>query len=969
MKKRLLLPLAALAVMLFAGMGSAKALSWTVSGSSTDTTYYTPFNNYYKYSYSQMIYTASELNTGGSKTFTGIAFQIKRLPTQLRNSIRIYMGTTTSSTFSSSTDWKSVSNQTLVYSGVYNPTATGYYYVTLDKPFVYNGTSNLVITVETNTGRCVSSSAQATKFYCATKSNSVLFTYRDNGRYDADTVSSMSGYRGSDRPAIRLYDATTGSTTAISAGPLNDYFTTQYSSTSYFQETFTGTINRLDSTWTTVNDLGAHWKYTTTSTNSGGVGPRSSGNPFAEFYKNSDVTGELISPRLELSKQVRWKLTFYYSNKSWAGDVDQLNIYWRAHVDEEWRLLEEIEDAHNTWTQASYNLPGTSHIQLMFEVEGNTGYGVTLDDIKIEPITTATGVTSTSLYGFVFNTQNTSSSFRDKFIKMNPTDINAQPTAKSVNTLGKVRAAEYANGYLYYVTGAKTLSRVAISATNDQVASPTSLGTISGIDSVGDMAYNSQNSTMYVVGKSGTSWHIYSLNLSTRATTQLGAFSRTNKYALAINAQGQGYVIDSYINNIDLISITMSNGSYSTVANLSEGNGLSQGHFEGYSMTFDKTTGELFFSAAGPHFETSGECGIYKINLNGSNTTWTYIGKPWYENWNVNALYSLPAPITLSINGPSSITQGQSATFTATTVAGASISWTFPSGTPATGSGTSASTTWSVPGTYTVQCVATKNGESVTATKTVTVNAGTLPLSIEGPTNVTAGESATFTATTSSGAAISWTFPSGTPATGNGTSASTTWSIPGTYTVTCQASLNGMSSTATMEVTVVAGELPLSIDGPEAIYVGENATFTATTTSGASINWVANGGNPATGTGASFTTSWAAPGTYTVNCSASLGAANNETSKTITVMQREGIDEVNGLQAKLYPNPTNGRVNIETGANMTSMELYTIQGSKVRQYNANGTTASIDLSGLASGVYMLRITTDNGSTVKRITLK
>ncbi|WP_299095946.1 T9SS type A sorting domain-containing protein [uncultured Winogradskyella sp.] len=71
---------------------------------------------------------------------------------------------------------------------------------------------------------------------------------------------------------------------------------------------------------------------------------------------------------------------------------------------------------------------------------------------------------------------------------------------------------------------------------------------------------------------------------------------------------------------------------------------------------------------------------------------------------------------------------------------------------------------------------------------------------------------------------------------------------------------------------------------------------------------------------------------------------------------------------KLYPNPSNAvlNINVETvGANGT-LEVYNILGKKVlRQEIELDQTSQIDVSGWDSGVYLVKISSDNGEETKR----
>ena len=76
------------------------------------------------------------------------------------------------------------------------------------------------------------------------------------------------------------------------------------------------------------------------------------------------------------------------------------------------------------------------------------------------------------------------------------------------------------------------------------------------------------------------------------------------------------------------------------------------------------------------------------------------------------------------------------------------------------------------------------------------------------------------------------------------------------------------------------------------------------------------------------------------------------------------VEEVSASNARLYPNPTNGIVNIE-GNNMMTISVMNVLGQKVLETTAIGNT-TVDLSGFESGIYMVRIETENGVMTEKI---
>ncbi len=74
----------------------------------------------------------------------------------------------------------------------------------------------------------------------------------------------------------------------------------------------------------------------------------------------------------------------------------------------------------------------------------------------------------------------------------------------------------------------------------------------------------------------------------------------------------------------------------------------------------------------------------------------------------------------------------------------------------------------------------------------------------------------------------------------------------------------------------------------------------------------------------------------------------------------------NNLEVKLYPNPANNVLNIETALEIQNVEIYNIQGQKVLSSNQK----QINVSDLAAGMYMVRIQdVDNNIATKKIVIK
>ena len=160
-------------------------------GSGTSTNAYLPTYAYYNYSLTEQIYTAAEIGQAG--TITAVSFKVGNSKSTTRN-VDLYLKHTTKTAFTSKTGWETLSTSDRVYSGSVTFNASGWTTITLSTPFVYNGTSNLIVGMDDNTGSYVSSSSNSPKFYVySTSANRALRIYNDNTNYNPASPSSYSG--------------------------------------------------------------------------------------------------------------------------------------------------------------------------------------------------------------------------------------------------------------------------------------------------------------------------------------------------------------------------------------------------------------------------------------------------------------------------------------------------------------------------------------------------------------------------------------------------------------------------------------------------------------------------------------------------------------------------------------------------------------------------------------------------------
>ena len=172
-------------------------------GTGTSSDYTLPFNNYYKNSWSEMIYPAELITETGN--ITSIGFQVAAVATNNLSfsTLTIYMGTTPDAVHASTTSWLPMDNLTEVYSAtnVPTPTETGWMTINLDSPFLFDGDENLVIVVS----KTATAYSNTLKFnYTAGTSGASLHRRNDSDASYADHPGTNTGTLSANLPNLQL---------------------------------------------------------------------------------------------------------------------------------------------------------------------------------------------------------------------------------------------------------------------------------------------------------------------------------------------------------------------------------------------------------------------------------------------------------------------------------------------------------------------------------------------------------------------------------------------------------------------------------------------------------------------------------------------------------------------------------------------------------------------------------------------
>ena len=165
----------------------------TIGSTTTATTSYNlPVCNYYNYSYTQQIIPASQLS--GAGTITGIHFLYNGSSTMTaKTNCTVYLGHTSSDAFASADSAISVTGLFPVYAGGLN-CSNGWNYFQLNTPFAYNGTDNLVVAIDDNSGSYNSSSY--TFAVEPTPASQALVYYSDSQNPNPASDNTLSNFTG-----------------------------------------------------------------------------------------------------------------------------------------------------------------------------------------------------------------------------------------------------------------------------------------------------------------------------------------------------------------------------------------------------------------------------------------------------------------------------------------------------------------------------------------------------------------------------------------------------------------------------------------------------------------------------------------------------------------------------------------------------------------------------------------------------
>lgn len=184
---------------------------------------------------------------------------------------------------------------------------------------------------------------------------------------------------------------------------------------------------------------------------------------------------------------------------------------------------------------------------------------------------------------------------------------------------------------------------------------------------------------------------------------------------------------------------------------------------------------------------------------------------------------------------------------------------------------------------------------------------------------------------------------------------------PGHYNM-IKTNANGCKDSASVGVNITVNPLPVVSIASQTVHCTTETQFTLT------------GGSPSggnySGTGvisnSSFNPSASGAGSYLITYSyTDANSCVNTATTSLVVSVCSGLTNINKVIETVYPNPFNNQLNLQLSSSNSSIELIDAIGNVVlkKQVKSNET---LELSNLANGIYSLKISTNDHTTVIKV---
>jgi PKD repeat protein len=198
-----------------------------------------------------------------------------------------------------------------------------------------------------------------------------------------------------------------------------------------------------------------------------------------------------------------------------------------------------------------------------------------------------------------------------------------------------------------------------------------------------------------------------------------------------------------------------------------------------------------------------------------------------------------------------------------------------------------------------------------------------------------------------------------------------TYAQPGTYRVSLRASNNQGFDTISKLTTVLPFNASFSMSA-DTVAIGDVVSFTDSSSGAVSWQWDFGDGGNSTSQNPQYI--YSSIGTYNISLTAQDARnCNSVFNKNIVVIDNIGLSEhLHNANVNIYPNPFTEEVNIEFQSNLIedcSIKIYNPSGQALfnHDFEVNKSKIEVDLKFLSAGTYILRLESNTGITLVKLT--
>ena len=658
---------------------------------------------------------------------------------------------------------------------------------------------------------------------------------------------------------------------------------------------------------------------------------------FSSFSSATDYNQYLITPELNLTGTGTYTIQFYYKGYN-ANENFKVLYSTTTNAISSFTMLADYTNVATSWTQTALELPaGTKYVAINYY--GNYQYYLYVDNITVSALSapdvtvsgptalesgeagtfTATspladsfawvidGVATTDTTNVITHTFTTAGIHNVKVIATNAIGSGADSMDVEVYVCDPITQFPLTEGF---ENGLRCWSMVSIDPTNDG-----SFGIINNASYV----YNGSKAFMFSSYTSASDYNQYLITPELQLPT--GANYMFSFYYMGYDSEDNFKVLYSTTTN-DITSFTEL-ADYQNVAT-------------------DWTEASVALPAGTKYVA---------INYYGNYAYYLFV-----DDINID---ELSAP-TVTITGPTTAETGTAVEFTANSPLAQTYAWTVD-GAAVSSTTSTLSHTFTTTGNHTVGVTVTNTAGTATATHTVNViscdGARTLPFSEDFNNGIPP---------------LCWTYNDAE------SFGEATVDDAGDYALYFEyldmLVTPELASSNPMQVTFgYRGYLGPYGETPTSFRVG----YSSTSNSASSFTWlpsVSITDYPADEEGLFFTYNANVPaGTKYIAIEAVELGTYGSYEDVIYIdnfLVTEGQVSVNEYNdnVNVYPNPANNVVNVNAASNINNVEIFNMMGQKVAAFDANDTNVQINTTALSNGMYMMRITTENGVSNQKFTV-